>query len=335
MLGSLRFILALAVAFSHMGLTPDFHFGAAALVVFYMIAGYVMTHSFTANFGADPRAIGSFYVDRLFRIYPLYALSLAMVVLLVMATGYGKLYLDPASLFVNATLLSANTYPTLINPPTWSLATEAQFYLLLPLLLLVPRLQLLLLPLSYAVFLAASFGTIPPVEWAYKYLPGTLWIFLTGSLIYRQQRGDTGVPRRLNAGLALVLVLHLVVLAGSRADVDQPYAFESLCGVLFGIGCLLLCGRARTDNRALDDWLGKLSYPLFLSHVCVLYLFDHLRVIGVLDPGPRGATALQMLVAVALSLPLALLDDRIQLARKRFQQRHVKTTAPARAAANA
>ena len=51
MLGTLRFVLAMAVAFSHMGLTPNFHFGAMAVVIFFMIAGYVMTHSFRINFG--------------------------------------------------------------------------------------------------------------------------------------------------------------------------------------------------------------------------------------------------------------------------------------------
>jgi peptidoglycan/LPS O-acetylase OafA/YrhL len=53
MLEGLIHVLAMAVVFSHTGLTPDFHLDQMAVVVFFMIAGYVMTYSFRVNFSND------------------------------------------------------------------------------------------------------------------------------------------------------------------------------------------------------------------------------------------------------------------------------------------
>lgn len=317
MLGTLRLLLATAVAFSHMGLTPNFHFGAMSVIVFYLIAGYVMTHSWRTNFAARLSNAGSFYLDRLFRIYPLYLVSLVLIYLFVALTGYGRLYLDPRSMFVNLTVFLLNLHPTIMNPAAWSLGTEAQFYLLLPFLACFPASRYLLLPASYAIFAAASFGLIPAMEWGYKYLPGTLFFFILGSFIY-----DFGSDRRARLVVLATLAgftLHLAILACFPRLIDQPYAFEELCGGLLGSICLLLLGRSKPAYPKLDDTLGKLSYPLFLGHVCVLYGFDYLRTVSMFQPALRGAVALQVLCAVVLCVPLMFLDDLFQKTRKRLQ----------------
>lgn len=43
--GTLRFFLAIFVAISHMQLIQGFNIGVASVVVFYLLSGYVMTHS--------------------------------------------------------------------------------------------------------------------------------------------------------------------------------------------------------------------------------------------------------------------------------------------------
>lgn len=333
MLGTLRFLLALAVAFSHMGLTPNFHFGAAAVAVFYLIAGYVMSHSFQVNFGGALGSIWRFYADRFFRIYPLYAVSLLMLLAFVAITHYGKLYLDPLSVFVNITVLGGNTYPTLINPPTWSLGTEAQFYLLFPFIFCFPRLRYPVLITSYLVFTLASFEVINPVTWGYKALPGTLWLFVLGSVLYDMHGDSYPKARRVVIGATTTTVLHLAILSLFNAHIDRPYALESLCGMLLGCGAILTFADSRPRFRQLDNWLGRLSYPLFLSHACVLYFFDHLRIIGLFAPALRGAMPLMTMVSLLVSVPLAALDERFQRFRKRRQ--HRPTAAPAGSLATA
>jgi peptidoglycan/LPS O-acetylase OafA/YrhL len=325
MLGALRFALAMAVAFSHTGLTPNFHFGAMAVVVFFLIAGYVMTHSFEANFGNSLTNIRAFYLDRFFRIYPLYLLSLVLIVGFVAVSGYGTLYLDARSVLVNLTVFPLNHHRNIINPVTWSLGTELQFYVLLPFLVRFRTFKYLLLPFSYAIFVVASFQVLPPEQWAYKFLPGTLFMFIVGSIIYDMRTDKTSLSKNILIGTAVASGLHLVVLSFSPKNIDQPYAFESLVGFAVGILCLVLLGEVRPAHKRLDNWLGQMSYPLFLSHVVVLYLFDYLRLQHGLSLSLRGAVALQMIGALLLSVPLKMFDSQFQVLRKRIQVRNVRS----------
>jgi peptidoglycan/LPS O-acetylase OafA/YrhL len=324
MLGALRFALALAVAFSHTGLTPNFHFGAMAVVIFFLIAGYVMTNSFTVNFGNDLRNIKGFYLDRFFRIYPLYIVSLAVIVGFVAITDYGTLYLDSRSIVANLTVFPLNLHRNIINPPTWSLGTEVQFYLLLPFLVRFRYFKYFLLPFSYATFVLASFQVFPPEQWAYKYLPGTLFVFIVGSVIFDLRSDKTNVSRNILVGIGTVSILHLIVLSTSDKDINQPYAFESLVGFAVGIMCLVLLGQSRPAHKGLDNFLGKMSYPLFLSHVVVLYFYDYMATSHGLVLTLRGSVALQMLTSIALSFPMMMFDTKFQVLRKRMQTRTVK-----------
>jgi peptidoglycan/LPS O-acetylase OafA/YrhL len=67
-----------------------------------------------------------------------------------------------------------------------------------------------------------------------------------------------------------------------------------------------------------------MSYPLFLSHVVVLYLFDYLRLQHGLSLSLRGAVALQMFGSLLLSAPLMVFDSQFQVLRKRMQVRNVR-----------
>jgi peptidoglycan/LPS O-acetylase OafA/YrhL len=321
MLGILRFALALSVAFSHMGLTPNFHFGAMAVMGFYLIAGYVMTYSFEHNFGNTLANTWRFYVDRFFRIYPLYILSLLLILAFTAVTHYGKLYLDARSWVVNLTVFWLNAHPTPMNPATWSLGTESQFYLLLPLLVVFPRLKYSLILPSYAIYALASFGYLGAFNWGYKLMPGTLFFFILGSVIFDMRMDATNKSRNIVLSICGLAVCHLIVLSFFPSLMDQPYAFETLVGLLGCTVWLWALADVKPVHKGLDVWLGKLSYPLFLCHVPVLFAFDHLRIQGIFTPSPRGMVALQIIVAIALSIPMAMVDDRVQAYRKKIQRK--------------
>ncbi len=323
MLGGLRFVLAMAVVFSHTGLTPDFHFGSMAVVVFFMIAGYVMTYSFRVNFSNDMSNILRFYRDRFFRIYPLYALSLVIIAGFCVSVGYGKLYLDPWSMFANLTIFPLNIHSNILNPPAWSLGSEVQFYTLLPFLVRFPKFKYLLLPFSYAIFALATFEKINPLRWGYKLLPGTLFVFILGSIICDMRTDVTRRSRNIVGLVVGVVTVHLAALSFFDKPISQPYAFESLIGLIVGTGCLLVLGEAKLKDRRLDNLLGKMSYPIFLSHVAVLYFFDYLHERGYLLLTSRGLVAVELTVSIVASVPLMLLDDRFQIHRKRVQVRSV------------
>ena len=97
-------------------------------------------------------------------------------------------------------------------------------------------------------------------------------------------------------------------------------------GVLAGIAALYLLSQIKFADSKLDTALGKLSYPVFLTHIAVLYAFDFLQAKQILALSPRGLVALQLLVTLLVSLPFAFIDDFMQGLRKRIQRRNTKAT---------
>jgi peptidoglycan/LPS O-acetylase OafA/YrhL len=100
--------------------------GPYGVDVFFVISGYLLGGQLIAQRGREG-AISAFYVRRVARILPLYLLLLAMI----------WLAFPPANFWLLATDAhwSFGGKPCAWEGPTWSLAVEEQFYLLLPVLI--------------------------------------------------------------------------------------------------------------------------------------------------------------------------------------------------------
>ena len=150
----MRLALALAVLFSHAGLRIEgLNPGVSAVIGFYLISGYVMTGLVRRHFAA-PEHIPAFYADRLIRILPQYLIYAGATLVWFHGVGAHTPFLarspDALDLLNNLTVVPLNFYMftgadqfTLI-PPAWSLGAELQFYLLVPCMVLWPRVGLAL-----------------------------------------------------------------------------------------------------------------------------------------------------------------------------------------------
>jgi len=110
-------------------------FGWAGVSLFYVLSGFVIHGTF---FRAKEFSVAAFYWRRFWRIYPPYLLALIFCSALLWHREHNLTDLSK-QLFMHLFLIHnfrAWSYFG-ISPPFWSLATEMQFYLLYPLLLLV------------------------------------------------------------------------------------------------------------------------------------------------------------------------------------------------------
>ncbi len=307
MLGTLRLILALCVAASHAGFYPgSLNPGVAAVIGFYLISGYVMTGLLYRHYPDRPH-IPAFYVDRCVRIWPQYLFYAAITLTWQLATDQRTAFLQDmprvVDVFNNLLLVPLNYYMvngadryTLI-PPAWSLGAEIQFYLIAPLLLLSTRRILVAGVFSLSVFALALTGILDSDWYGYRLLPGVLLFFLLGALLFHLHRSHNRKAARFLVTATIAVAVTAAIALHQTALLFRPYNQEILIGLSLAFPLLHLLGQMK--RRAVDDWLGDISYGVFLNHFFVLWVFY-----------PQGVGRRELPVLLAASLALSFFSQR-------------------------
>ena len=306
-MGTLRLVLALLVLLSHADLRIfQLNPGVTAVIGFYLISGYVMAGLVRRHYDSAAR-IPWFYLDRVLRLFPQYLAYALATLAWFLATGTQTYFLSrlpsATDLFNNLTVIPLNFYMvngsdrfTLV-PPAWSLGAELQFYLLAPAVLLWPRLGLALMAVSLAVHGLALHGRLNTDWFGYRLLPGVLWVFGTGMLLFHWHRTRPRLAAALGWGAPLA-ALAVYGYLRSRGLHAAPYHQEVLVG--WGLGLPLLHWLARRRSGAWDHWAGDVSYGVFLNHFLLIWL---------LFPAP-GHTAWQLAALAACSVALSAATQR-------------------------
>lgn len=292
-------MLAIAVALSHMGVTflGGHNPGVVAVISFFLISGFVMTGLVRAYY-AEYRKVPLFYMDRIARIFPQYFLFLLLAVTGYFFLGFSSSYLASisfAGFLANLVVVPLDFYmysPSIEHctfiPQAWSLGLELMFYLLFPFILLGGRRNIWLV-LSLIVWLIAAFGFVDTDAWGYRLLPGTLFIFLLGSYVF-----DCRIPSLKHPAIAvLALMTGCAALLYGTGKMVLPYNFEVLLGLLIGVPALFFL--ARCARNKWDDWLGNLSYGVYLCHLLVIWVFESFDA-------AHGASSIMLMTAASVTL---------------------------------
>jgi peptidoglycan/LPS O-acetylase OafA/YrhL len=306
--------------------------GVSSVILFYFISGYLMGRSYQRFQLHSATPIRDFYLDRLLKLMPQYSVVVLLTFLLIYWLGPAQhtLFLDqPVELqriLLNLLLLPANyvfeplsisaLLPHPIVPPAWSLSSEFHFYLLLPLILMLGRWGFALVFVGAgAIQIAAMFhdtGIFNSDNFGYRFIFGVMVFFLAGLAYGRRHEV---FYRRIVLTYLSVYLLMLLVLAPSLGLYAKPRVQELILGAVIAIPLLSAALNAKSAGKRahLDDLLGRLAYPIFISHFLVFFCCE--KVFGI--TWQHGST--YVLTSIAGSLSLSLLLAKLQTRVERYR----------------
>ncbi|HWC21936.1 MAG TPA: acyltransferase [Flexivirga sp.] len=344
LIDGLRGLAALLVLLSHVGFWTGadgldvsgglLARGDSGVAVFFAISGFLLLRPWIAAGSgvAAPQAVGVYAVRRAARIVPAYLIALVAVLLVAGAAGavgssdgvggVGKVlaHLLLVQGYVDTSYQSFSQ--------TWSLTTEATFYLLVPVIgtwlgrLLHRRSARTLYGVLGAVGVAGVAIQGAVGAWT-EHSPTThagvlgtsvlghaAWFAAGAAVAVAVQSGDLERLREIGVGTwlgsaALVYVIASSGLAGPR-DLHAPTVAEAMCKeflyTLLAALLLLAAVRGPSDARwtaiaqsSINRRLGDISYGVFLWHVLVLQVI-YLASGWALFTGPFSAVLFAVLV---------------------------------------
>lgn len=301
-LDSLRFFAITLVTIEHWLYTSFLNkimpTGFLGVRLFFVLSGFLITliilkgkQKANLNLHYKKRDfLKSFYIRRFLRIFPIYYLSLAVLFIINFSTvreliGWHLTYTSNIFYFINQGLYGIETH-------FWTLASEEQFYLIWPLLLLItPRkhiLKVILFFIGVGVFsriilLYSGFNyilTVPFTTFDSFGIGGIIaYVFLN-----RKDHVDLFLSWRRNLlwgiNLFIFIIVLLIPLPYDRTNFLYKILLSATSSVFFAWLIMKAAVGFKTGliKKILEFrpivYIGKISYGFYIFHVFVQYAFS-------------------------------------------------------------
>lgn len=289
----LRALAALLVTFFHAGWVTG---GFIGVDIFYVISGFLITGLLLRELDQSGKIrFKEFYTRRFKRLLPtsFFILTITAIVSWLLIPGTMRISLGrdiiAASLYISNYLFAwwQTDYQNLDATPSpvihyWSLAVEEQFYVLWPLLImffyilaknLKRRITLTYLVATITVisFIYTIYLTETSPIWAFYSLPTRAWELGLGALLVL-------IPPIKTKKFVGLIGFTIIII--SAFIFNESTAFPGKNAALPVLGTVLLIATINSWPPFLNDvansrifqWLGKISYPLYLWHWPLLVL---------------------------------------------------------------
>ena len=297
--------------------------GFLGVDVFFVISGYLITSIIVNELNAGTFSLKNFWERRVRRIFP--ALAFMLLVFLLLAfilfvppadlSSQGRQSLKVLALVSNQYMLSlAGDYwgadaSTISLLHTWSLSIEEQFYVFLPIILLLVykcNLRKFVFELLIGVFIGSLAWCIiqSPVDQssAFFYLSTRAWELLAGSILaIIAPRISSKITSQTSNFLSLlglfIVILSYILIEGT--------GFPGWKGCVPVLGTILFIGFSSSNSFAgscLSNrnfvYVGKVSYSLYLWHWPFLVLGKILADIYEIQEIRHAAFFISIIVAL-------------------------------------
>lgn len=331
-LDGLRALAVIMVVGYHLKL-PLFKGGVLGVTIFFVISGFLITRLLLQELeNKNSIDLKSFWIKRIKRIWP--ALIFMISVIIIVSAFCNRILFTKASHdFISAIFGFNNWYQIFNNisyfdnggAPSpllhcWSLAIETQFYLIFPFIIILiskiknnkkERYQLLSLITTVLIVVSSLlmfilFDPTGDPSRVYYGLDTRAFSLLIGALLAIFTQCDFNFTLKKNINdvmgiLSLVIVCVIVTrVAGYNAFLYKGgYLLTSLFTALVILSILrkksLL---SKVLSIPVIDWLGKLSYSIYLWHYPIIILIS----------GGKKSSVSTMLIEIVLTLVMAVIS---------------------------
>ncbi|UYY79016.1 acyltransferase family protein [Sphingomonas sp. R1] len=248
--------------------------GRVGVVAFFCISGFVIPYSFG---GRNPAL--SFPINRFFRIYPAFWLTICLASLVF--TALGMRTITAPQFLVNATLLHRMVGVPYILTVDWTLLIEMLFYGICYALFLGKRVHSF--PMHFAAMIVLL--GIAVVGGVYRWyhpmsslpigIPTYLAAMHFGALTRMRVIGYGPIATKLYPAALFFLVFGASAantLAYHHTKTELIGVVAANTGYLGGVSLFLVCVYAKLFTSSAWQFLGKISYSVYLLHTIILAL---------------------------------------------------------------
>jgi peptidoglycan/LPS O-acetylase OafA/YrhL len=303
-----------------------------AVFAFFVLSGFFMAMVICEKYAKMEGGLGRFYFNRALRLYPTNWVMLACYLTFFLVNDVPSFltwhvqphngWLTPVAIFCNSFFLgselitswNANNWQYVLGP-IWSLSVEMYFYILAPFIVTKSiRFIVLLAAASLALRLTLYHLGFALTPWRYFFFPSDLVYFLLGVLAYRLHaliKPQIPLLGLASATILLGYITYQPFWVGNDMDQWELWRFYILLAV-----CTPFLFHFTKNNR-LDNFIGHLSYPVYLGHMLsfsVVIRYYH-------GPLNKGTVALALTLSFAVAVYF-LVDQPIEKIRRRISNAH-------------
>ena len=280
----LRALSVLAVVFYHFNFS-FFKGGFVGVDIFFVISGYLMTKIILSGFGKDNFDVLEFYKRRVVRIFPalltmivifgvvVYALIPTQFILYLNSAFSSSLFFSNIYYFLNNGYFDQSSHSNFLLH-TWSLSVEWQFYMILPLLLLILKktyknsrktfnfIFILIAALSFISMLVHNFYSS---TFSFFIFYTRAWEMMLGGLSFlyeKELQKASQKVKSLTIGICFLIILYFIIKT-------EEAGWPSLLTLIPTFCTALIIGINQEFNiykNRIIKYFGDISYSLYLYH---------------------------------------------------------------------
>jgi len=304
-MGLIRFLLALIVAGDHFtvinlgklnltsnGIQQWIYMNAGfAVMFFYTISGFLISYTIENKYASIASGTLIFYKNRFIRIFSLY-----WPLMLISFWVFGSYGIQPTfkNIFVNVFIFGGDwirgfaNYPSEENPfhpllgQVWSVSAELMFYIIAPIIFSNLRTSVCLAVFSFITRLTLEYIFNFNQAWDYHFLPSSICFFIIGHLARQLFKNEFFL--KYTVGLIFLGLSCLAIAGTKKGGFVSPWFYFSIISFAFSLPSIFELSK---DNKWLN-FLGDLSYPIYLVHIWTIWQFTPIGVIDIMNLFNRG-----------------------------------------------